>query len=318
VVLRNFSASNYRLSEGLEVVSHKFRAMGSPCEIVFFAEKKYTQLFLNAALSRLTEIENKYTRYNENSLTTKINNRAGTEQAVIIDEETSRLLDYADTLFVQSDGLFDITSGVLRKAWNFRSGKLPQDSEVEQLLPLVGWEKLERTSQSVYLSKAGMEIDFGGFVKEYAADQLAKLLVDRGVNHGLINLGGDVKLMGPQPDGQAWRVGIAHPCQTGHAIACLPLTRGAVATSGDYERFIEVDGIRYCHLLNPITGRPIAPAYSSASIVSDFCVLAGSFSTIALLKSSEDKHWLPTTGAKYLIVNHDLTIDSNIQNKTGL
>lgn len=299
----------------MPLVFKKFRAMGSVCEIIFYSTKSDATKILDAAIARLFEIENKYTRYSDSSLTSAINRSAGLGLATELDGEAQKLFDYADVLFSQSDGLFDITSGVLRRAWDFKKSIIPSDAEVEKLLPLVGWQFVERTPKSIYLPRIGMEIDLGGFVKEYAADQLAKLLVDSGIYHGLVNLGGDVHVFGPRPDGSPWKVGITHPRKKNEAIAYIPVERGAVATSGDYERFIDVDGQKYSHILDPRTGRPIAPAFTSVTIVNSMCVVAGSFSTIALLKSGENKKWLEESGAEYLVVNHDLTLSGNIKNK---
>ena len=102
-----------------------------------------------------------------------------------------------------------------------------------------------------------MEIDFGGIGKEYAADRVATICLEHGLRHGLVNLGGDIRAIGPQADGTPWRVGIRHPRVQDAAIAGFDLAAGALATSGDYERYFEIDGKRYCHILNPTTGMPV-------------------------------------------------------------
>ena len=158
-----------------------------------------------------------------------------------------------------------------------------------------------------------MEIDFGGFVKEYAADVLATLCVDHGVKYGLINLGGDIKVIGPHPDQKPWRVGIQHPRKPGNAIATLEMMAGGIATSGDYERYMIIDGKRYSHLLNPTTGQSIAPYYASVSVVADACLLAGSFASIAMLKSQEDRHWLDDVGVPYLSVDQNMELSGSLR-----
>lgn len=302
----SISRSEYR------VTAHRFKAMGSPCEIRFYSQAKNDRELLDRALARLYELEQKYTRYQAQSLTSTINAAAGSGQAIALDDETVRLLDYADHLFEQSDRMFDITSGILRRAWDFRSGRLPSQDEIDALLPNIGWDLVARTERDIYLPRAGMEIDFGGFVKEYAADQVAQLLLDAGISHGLVNFGGDLRVLGPHPDGAPWVIGIQHPRQAGQAIASIYLKHGAIATSGDYERFMMIDGVRYCHVLNPLTGWPVQPAWASVSIVSSQCVLSGSFSTMALLKGAQEPDWLEQSGADYLCVSPDMQLDGKV------
>ncbi|MFT6389721.1 MAG: thiamine biosynthesis lipoprotein [Cellvibrionaceae bacterium] len=275
--------------------------MGSPCEFSIYCDdeqkaKRITQL-LSDEISRL---ENKYTRYKTTSVTSAINDHSGKVDGIRLDEETAALINYADSLYQQSDGLFDITSGVLRREWNFKSGKLPRELSMQALLPIIGWDKVTWDNPHFYLPIEGMEVDFGGFVKEYAADVLATLCIDNSVKHGLINLGGDIRVIGSHPNGSPWRVGIQHPRKPLTAIATVDMYSGGIATSGDYERYMIIDGKRYCHLLNPKTGESIQPYFASVSVVSESCLLAGSFSSIAMLKSQKDKGWLNDMGLPYL------------------
>ena len=143
-----------------------------------------------------------------------------------------------------------------------------------------------------------MALDFGGIGKEYAADQAAAICLSLGVRHGVVDLGGDVVVLGPHPDGQPWSVKIRHPRLPGLALAEVMLERGAMATSGDYERFLLLDGKRYCHILNPRTGWP-AEGLSSVSVVAEQCLVAGSVATIAMLKGSDGVAWLSGLGLRY-------------------
>jgi thiamine biosynthesis lipoprotein len=142
-----------------------------------------------------------------------------------------------------------------------------------------------------------MEIDFGGFGKEYAVDRAALVLRQAGAQSAFVNLAGDLTILGPQPGDEPWRVGIRHPRKDGVVIASLPVRSGAIATSGDYERFIEVDGVRHCHVLDPRTGR------------SARCLVAGSASTIAMLRGREEGlEWLNTLGLAHFCVVDDGSI----------
>ncbi len=146
-----------------------------------------------------------------------------------------------------------------------------------------------------------MEIDFGGIGKEYAADRIASICFERGIEHGLANLGGDVRAVGSRPDGTKWRIGIRHPRIGGELIASLELANAAVATSGDYQRFFEIDGRRYCHLLHPRTGMPVMH-WQSVSVVAPLCVVAGTCATIAMLLEAEAETFLAAQKIKYFAV----------------
>ena len=236
--------------------SYRFRAMGSPCELRLCGDDP-EQLERAAEGSRqeLERLERKYSRYRDDSLTTAINRNAGRPEGQDLDPETAALLDYADTCWQQSEGRCDITSGALREVWDFRSGRVPDASEVSSVLERVGWGKL-RWERPRLLLPAGMELDFGGIVKEYAADRVAELCRTRGIVHGMVDLGGDLAAVGPHPDGSPWSVGIRHPQRAGATLATVPLEAGGLASSGDYERGFELDGVRYGHILDPRTGWP--------------------------------------------------------------
>jgi thiamine biosynthesis lipoprotein len=176
------------------------------------------------------------------------------------------------------------------------------------LRPLVGWNHVEVSNAHVSLAKPGMELDFGGFGKEYAVDRAARVMRDRGVESAMVNLAGDLAILGPQPGGAAWRVGIRHPRLDDKLLATLPVTSGALATSGDYERFIEVDGVRHCHVLDPRTGRS-ARGLQSVTVHGPTCLVAGSATTIAMLKGREEGlAWLADLGLAHLAVADDGTV----------
>jgi thiamine biosynthesis lipoprotein len=150
---------------------------------------------------------------------------------------------------------------------------------------------------------AGMELDFGGIVKEYAADRLATLCADAGCTQGFVNLGGDIRVMGPKPDGSPWQIAIQDPrARDERALLTLPVLRGGIATSGDYARCIEIDGVRYGHVLDPRTGWPVQHL-ASVTVLADFCVLAGSAATIALLRAAAGPAWLAQLGLPHLWVD---------------
>lgn len=260
----------------------------------------------DAAEAEVRRLEAKYSRYREDSLTARINASAGSGTPVALDDETEGLLNYADTLWQQSAGLFDLTAGVLRRAWNFRSGQPPRPEIIDELLPLVGWQQVQRHNNSLALPVTGMELDFGGMVKEYACDAAATVLKLHGVGHALVDLAGDMACTGPRSDGQPWTIAIRHPEAANRAVATVSLSSGGLATSGDYERYLEINGQRYGHILNPHTGWP-ERGYLAVSVTAAQCLVAGSAATVALLKSELDaRRWLEELGLPWLAVDREL------------
>jgi thiamine biosynthesis lipoprotein len=275
---------------------YPFSAMGSPCELQFYAENEVVaQKVAQKIISDIKRLECKYSRYRSDSFLSKINQVAALGGALSIDEETAGLLNYAQTCYTLSDGLFDITSGILRQAWQFDTLVLPDDKIIQSLLKKIGWQKLQVENSILSFLQAEMELDFGGIVKEYAADRASILCLNAGILHGIINLGGDIKIIGAHPDGKPWRVGIQHPRDKTKIWKVVKLKRGALASSGDYERCMVIDGVRYGHILNPKTGYPVRHL-AAVSVVADLCVVAGSAATIAILKEKEGEKWLRSLG----------------------
>jgi FAD:protein FMN transferase len=289
--------------------------MGSPCELALYLEESSAQVILAELRALISGYEAKYSRYKVTSELSRINSSAGSRQKV--DDETAALLNYAEVLYQQSDGYFDITSGILRKIWNFKKPILPSRSERDAILPFVGWQKVRWEPPFLMLPK-GMELDFGGIVKEYVADTVAALCRQKNIHHGLINLGGDIHVIGSHPGGKPWQVGIQHPLKFGKSIVNLEIFQGALATSGDYERSIVINNKRYSHLLNPFTAEAIETSWASVSVIASQCIVAGSYSTIALLKSAnanEHSQWLEKSELAYLGITQNIELIGNIAYK---
>lgn len=281
-----------------------FDAMASPNELqIWHDDQRQARTLADAAIADVRRIEAKYSRYRDDSVTARINRAAG-GAAVAIDAETYALLGYADRCHLLSAGRFDITSGVLRRAWDFRRSppRLPDEAEVAAATALIDWPSVEWSRQSVRLPRRGMEIDLGGIGKEYAADRMATVCQEGGAPHALANLGGDVRAAGPQQDGSPWRVGIAHPRQADAVMATVEIEGGAVATSGDYQRFFDLDGRRYCHIIDARSGQPVTN-WQSISVLAPLCVVAGSCATIAMLLEGEAEAFLAREGVAYLAVD---------------
>jgi len=276
--------------------------MGSPCEVQIVANDRATAEAFSATVNEVERLEQLYSRYRADSFLSEINRAAALGGLIDVDPETGLLLDYANTCFEQSGGLFDISSGILRRAWDFKAGKVATVEELAVLLPLVGWDKVIWSRPTIRFPVAGMELDFGGVVKEYAVDRVATLLLDREVTSGFVNLGGDVRVIGPRPDGTPWRVGIRHHRIREGVASLVEMERGALASSGDYERCIVIDGVHYGHILNPRTGWPVREM-AAVSVVADFCLVAGSAATIAMLKEENGPAWLEELGLPHRWTN---------------
>lgn len=291
----------------MQRIEHSFKAMGGPCRLRLEVPEGFEPAAaLNAAEQEVRRLEAKYSRYTDDSLTTAINRAAGSHIPTPIDPETAGLLNYADTVWRESNGRFDLTSGVLRRAWDFKSGRLPAQADIDPLLSLVGWGAVEFDTNEVYLPRKGMEIDFGGCVKEYAADSAAAVLRRQGVDVALVDLAGDMATLGSPAGARGWPVGIRHPAKTAEALAQVYLPEGALASSGDYERCIVIEGERYGHILDPRSGWPVR-GLVAVSVLAPQCLVAGSSATIAMLHEADDAlAWLETLGLPWFAVDAQL------------
>jgi thiamine biosynthesis lipoprotein len=274
-----------------------FTAMASPCELlVDVDDPQLATALLQQAADEAARIENKFSRYRDDNIIHAIHNADG--KPVEVDEETARLLDYADHCYRISDGMFDITSGILRRAWRFDgSDHIPTQRQIDDLLPLIGWH-LVTWENPILTLPAGMEIDLGGIGKEYAADRTALLLhnslLARGIEAGLVvNFGGDISVTGPRRDGSNWIIGVEGGTQS------FPLGRGGVATSGDTRRFLQKNDVRYSHVLDPHTGWPVRGAPSTITVIADTCTDAGILSTLALLQGEKAEEFLQAQEIQY-------------------
>jgi len=293
------------VSKALPLQIHRlpFKAMGSACEVVLASHtQNEAESMAKLAIDEVLRIERKYSRYTTDSVIAKINQQAG-RGALQCDDETWALFQFATQLFDKSDGLFDITSGVLRQAWDFKKPEVPTSQKLEALLPLVGWQNVVLQDQSIALPLAGMEVDLGGFGKEYAADRAAQILKEKSVTHGYVNLAGDMRFLGPKPTGEPWMIGIQDPRARDQVVATLPITQGGLATSGDYERYFELNGQRYCHVLNPKTGMPVS-YWRSVSVTSPATVVSGCTTTMVMLKETDGLAFLQATGFDFFAIDH--------------
>ena len=288
-----------KLNRDRECWRGSFTAMASPCEVLMeIDDRKLAQQLLEVVAEETRRIEYKYSRYRDDNVIASINSANG--KSVEVDDETARLFDFADQLYQMSDGMFDITSGVLRHAWRFDgSDRLPDESTINRFLDLVGWQRVEWQENQIRL-ESKMEIDFGGLGKEYAVDRCIQKVCELTRQSVLVNLGGDLAVSQPRKNRKYWSVGRQ---VTGKAQATnlFQLFRGAIATSGDANRFLLKDGKRYSHVLNPKTGWPVEAAPHTVSVAADTCTEAGMFSTLAMLQGDQAETFLALQSLSYWI-----------------
>ena len=270
----------------------RFTAMASPCELLLETQDhELAQQLTLLAWQESKRIEHKFSRYQKNNLLYQINHAIGSP--VDIDDETYRLLSFAQTCYELSDGMFDLSSGILRQAWLFDgSDRIPPAQAVNKLLPLIGWSKVQFDHKTIQMPK-GMELDLGGIGKEYAVDCVAKLCQLKAPDTSIVvNFGGDIQVTQPRKNQQDWHIGIESLADEKAAIKILKIKNGGLATSGDARRFLIKDGVRYSHILNPKTGYPIMNAPRSVTVAAPHCIQAGLLATLALLHGQQAEAFL--------------------------
>ena len=274
-----------------------FMAMASPCEILIRCGKHSdADRLASLALAEARRIERTYSRYRDDNIVYKINHSDG--RPIEADDELARLLDYAGQCYRLSDGMFDITSGVFRKAWRFDGAEIEPDAElIESLGEKVGWDRVGWEGKTLRL-QPGMEIDFGGIGKEYAVDVVAEMLFRESGDSSMVNFGGDIRAISSEPNPIPWVVGIEDPDREKPAIGQIELVNGAIATSGDLYRYCLVNGVRLGHILDPRTGWPVKGAPRTVTVLGDYCVEAGLLATLAILHGPEAETFLKAQDAR--------------------
>lgn len=285
--------------------------MGCPCALHLEThDESVAQTVLAAVTAECTRLDRKYSHYRDDSLVARIAASAGGR--IEVDGETADLLDFAAALHAQSGGRFDITTGVLTRLWDAQNARLPDRAEVAAALAATGWQRVQWRRPVLRLGVPGMRLDLGGIVKEYAADRCAKLCRDMGADSGVVDLGGDLALVGPHRDGSPWVVGIKAPRMPGHAAARIELPYGGLATSGDYERALIVDGRRYSHIVDPRSGEPVQ-SFASVSVVAGSCLVAGAAATLAMLLGTDrGGAYLRELGLPHLVIYDDGSVGGDI------
>lgn len=259
------------------------KLMGNTFEITVVAESEtWAREKIALAIAEIRRIEKLLTTFNDDSQTNQINKQAGIS-AVKVDEEVFELIRRSGKISAITDGAFDITYGSVDKSlWNFDRNmkKLPEPAIAKEAVRLIDFRNvlLDEQARTVMLKEKGMRIGFGGIGKGYAADRAKALLVKEGVQSGIVNASGDLITWGNQANGKPWTIGIAHPDDARAAFSWLNISNRAIATSGNYEKYVLIGGKKYSHTINPKTGMPVT-GIKSVTIISPFAEIADAMAT---------------------------------------
>ena len=257
----------------LHAYTEEANHMGTVFQITALNEdKNIAQLAVEKAYEEVIRIEKLISSWDENSETAEINRNAGI-QPVKVSSELFNLIDRSKKVSKLTNGVFDISFASIDKVWHFDGSMtdIPTAEEIANSVAKINYEHiiLNYDSLSVYLKDEGMKIGFGGIGKGYTANRCKAIMLENGIKNGVVNAGGDLITWGKQTNGEDWTIGIADPSKKESALSYLNISDQSVVTSGNYERFIELDGKKYCHIIDSRTGWPAESLNSVTIICSD-------------------------------------------------
>lgn len=257
---------------GLKAFKKEMKLMGNQFEITVVASvAEWAYERIEEAVNEISRIEDLLSTYKEDSETNLINRNAGI-QPVKVSDEVYNLIERSIRISSITQGSFDISYGSIdKRLWNFDKTmtSLPGSSIAKKMVRLINYKNiiLDQANKTVYLKEKGMRIGFGGIGKGYAAEMAKAIMIKNGVTSGIVNASGDLAAWGHQPDGKPWTIGIVHPDLAGQPFSYMNVTNGAVATSGNYEKFVIIGGKKYSHTIDPKTGLPVT-GIKSVTIIS--------------------------------------------------
>jgi thiamine biosynthesis lipoprotein len=266
-----------------KVVKKELRLMGNHFEFSVVSEnEKWAKERIDEAIGEVQRIEKLFTTYDASSQTNFINEHAGIKE-VVVDREVFELIDRSLKISSLTQGAFDISYGSIdKRLWNFDKTmtSLPDAATAQQMVRLINYKNiiLDYGKGSVFLKEKGMRIGFGGIGKGYAADRAKTILKKGGVKNGIVNAAGDLTVWGTQANGEAWSIGIADPEKKDLPFGSVRLTDVSVATSGNYEKFVMIGGVKYSHTIDPKTGMPVH-GIKSVTVICPSAELADALAT---------------------------------------
>ncbi|MBW9155843.1 FAD:protein FMN transferase [Clostridium sp. FP2] len=318
VLAITLSACSKKVTKPVEPISSTEFLMGTVCTIKIY-DKSSTKV-LDSAFKRIREIEDKMSINKEASEVIDINNAAG-EKPIKISDGTVEVLKEGLKFAGLTGGKMDITVGPLVKLWGIGTdaARVPSKGEIQEKKALINYKNLilDEKNKTAFLKNKGMIIDLGAIAKGYTADEVSKVLKDNGVEHAIINLGGNVFAMGKNITGTPWKIGIQDPfTQRGDIIGMIQVENKSIVTSGIYERYFEKDGKKYHHILSTSTGYPCDNSIAGVSIVSEKSIDGDALSTSVFSLGLED-------GMKFIntmpgVEGIFITKDKQVYTTTGL
>lgn len=259
---------------------------------------------------RVTELENLLSCHKTDSDIWRINEQPY-RQPVMVAPETYKLLQRAKEISLKTEGRFDVTIKPLADLWNVKQAeKPPAENDIWNAMDQVGFPNLIlREDGTVTRLSPGTKVDLGGMAKGMIADDVKQLLLEAGVQRGIIDLGGSITVIGEKANGKPWTVGIKNPFETGTSYAKLAVTDTSVVTSGGYERYFTYNGKDYHHIFNPYTGYPAEAGLQSVTVVAQDTALADALSTAAYVGGREHAlEWAKAYGVEMVLVENDKTV----------
>jgi thiamine biosynthesis lipoprotein len=294
------------LSINAQVQRHRaVTLMGSRFDITIVANDSLSaENYIDDAISEIERIENLLSEWRPQTQISEVNRNAGIKP-VKVDQEVLRLTQSALHFSTITQGAFDISIVAMDKIWKFDGTMtaLPSEEAIQKSVEKVDYRNIEidTINSTLFLKKTGMKIGFGSIGKGYAADQARKLLELKGVKAGIINASGDLTTWGKQVDNSYWTIGITNPFDTDDFVKIVKLKRYAVTTSGNYEKFAEINGQRYSHIINPKTGYP-STGICSATVFGPSAEIANGYSTSIMVLGVEDGLKIINSNPEYCAV----------------
>ena len=269
------------------VYNKALKLMGNRFQISVVAENEtWANERIDAAIGEIQRIEKLLTTFSNDSETSLINENAGIAP-VKVSRETYELIERSTKISRVTQGAFDITYGsVDKRLWNFDTNmkSLPDKETARKRVDLINYRNinLDNENATVFLKKKGMRIGFGGIGKGYAAEKAKQVMQEMGVESGIVNASGDLTCWGHQPNGKPWTIGIVNPNAAGQVFSCMNVTNMAIATSGNYEKYIMVNGKKYSHTIDPRTGLPVT-GIKSVTIITPNAEISDAMATPVMI-----------------------------------
>jgi thiamine biosynthesis lipoprotein len=274
-----------------QIFRREVKLMGNRFEITVVGHTpEWANEMIDAGVREIQRIEKLLTTFSDDSETNLINKNAGM-QPVKVSDEVFRIIERSIRISSITQGAFDITYGSIdKKLWNFDQTMtaLPEPKKARKMVRLINYQNivLDKENQTVFLGEKGMRIGFGGIGKGYAAEMAKEVMKKKGVASGIVNASGDLTTWGTQPDGKPWTVGIIHPDYKDYPFSYMNISDMAVATSGNYEKFVTINGKKHSHTIDPRTGLPVS-GIKSVTIISPNAEICDAMATPVMIMGIE-------------------------------